>query len=123
MGILSNLFWITNSNARDVKYYLNELFIKEGFTAAYVFDGSEKHIIYSNGKIDFDLWWERGNRPTLFLRKNGEQIVTTVYESLIKKHAPKQTIGEQIYYINSKLDKDDYYNEHHSFILNYIKNN
>ena len=123
MEIFSNLFWKVNANARDVRYYLSDLFVKEGFKLESSFVGSEKHMVYSNGIIDFDFWWERGNRPTLFLRKNGEQIVTTVFESLIKKHAPKQTIGEQIYYINSKLDKDDYYNEHHSFVSDYIKNN
>lgn len=123
MGILSNLFWKTNANARDVKYYLSELFIKEGFNLESTFEGSENHMVYSNGTIDFDFWWQRGNRPTLFLRKNGEQIETTVFESLRKNCGPKQTIGEQIYYINAKMDKDVYYGEHQTFILNYIKNN
>ena len=123
MNIFKTLFWKTNANARDVNYYLSELFTKEGFTSEFTFEGSEKHIIYSNGTIDFDFWWQRGNRPTLFLRNNGEQISTTVFESLRKKCGPKQTVGEQIYYINAKMDKDDYYGEHLSFILNYIKNN
>ncbi len=123
MGILINLVWITNANARDVRYYLSDLFIKEGFKLESTFEGSENHMVYSNGTIDFDFWWQRGNRPTLFLRKNGEQIETTVFESLRKNCGPKQTIGEQTYYINAKLDKDVYYGEHQSFILNYIKNN
>lgn len=123
MNIFKTLFWKTSANSRDVKYYLHDLFVKEAYTPAFTFVGSDKHIVYSNGVIEFDFCWQRGNRPALFLRKNGEQIETTVYESLIKNHAPKQTIGEQIFYINSKLDKDVYYSEHRSFILNYIKNN
>ena len=123
MGIFKNIFWITSESARDVKYYLSDLFVKESFTAELTFVDSDRHIVYSNGIIEFDFCWQRGNRPTLFLRKNGVHIETTVYESLMKNHAPKQTIGEKIFYINSKLDKDIYYGEHHSFILNYIKNN
>ncbi len=123
MSIFKSLFFKINTNARDVKYYLNEVLTKEGFQAEYSFVGSVNHVVYSKGDIDFDFWWETGNRPTLFLRRNGESIKTTVYENLIQKHAPRETVGGKIYFIYSKLDKEVYYKEHELFILDYIKNN
>ena len=123
MNIFKTLFWKVNANSRDIKHYLNDLFVKEAFQPEFAFVGYDKHIVYSNGVIEFDFCWQRGNRPTLFLRKNGKHIETTVYESILKNYAPKKTIGEQIFFINSKLDKDVYYSEHRLFILNYINNN
>src|SRR5688572_10214795 len=123
MSLFKKLFFNINPTARDVKYYLKEVFEKQGFSASFSFAGSVNHMVYSKGEIDFDFWWETGNRPTLFLRKSGEQVKTSVYDNLIRKHAPKETIGGKIYFVYSKLDKESYYKEHELFILDYIKNN
>lgn len=124
MGIFNSIFWKVNSTSRDIRDVLSPLFLEQGYISECKFVGSEKHIIYSNGSVEFDFKWERGNRPTLSLKKDGNQIEATVYKVLFDKHTPQNsTIGEKIYYINSKLDKEVFYNEHLTFVSNYIKNN
>lgn len=123
MGICKSLFFAVNPHSRDLQYYLNPVFKKEGFEKVFSWNDSKNHILYSNGKMVFDFWWVHGSRPTLFLRNNGEQIKTTVYDSLIEKYAPKESIGGKIHFLNSKLDREIYYKEHELFIIDYIKNN
>jgi hypothetical protein len=124
MGILSNIFWKINSTARDVRDVLSPAFFEHGFVLESKFVGSEKHMIYTKGLLEFDFKWERGNRPTLYLKKDGNQVEATVYKQLFDRHTPQNsTIGEKIYYINSKLDKDVYYNEHLLFVTDFIKKN
>lgn len=124
MEIFRKIYWKTNLNARDVSDLFGSLFTKEGYTSEFISKGREKHMIYTNGLLAFDFWWETGNRPVLFLSKNGVAVETNIYQALLDKNAMHiKPIGAQIYFINSKLDKDIYLKEHYDFVLNYLRNN
>jgi hypothetical protein len=118
MGLFKTIYRKTNLNVRDISDLFGPLFMKEGYTSDFLFIGSEKHMIYTNGSFDFDFWWERGNRPVLFLKRYGVAIETDIYQALIKKSAGHiRPIGAQIFFIYSKLDKEIYYKEHYDFVL------
>jgi hypothetical protein len=121
MGIFEKLYFRMNGNARDVTDLFSPLLLKEGYHLK-VSKKHERHIVYSNGKIDFDFWWVKGNRPTLFIRDSGEMIRTDIYDKLIQKHGAKNAhLGKISHYIYSKLDKDLYFEEHYRFVSDYIK--
>jgi hypothetical protein len=123
MTVLANIFFKISGSARDVTERFDDLLLKQGFEIKMVRD-KENHIIYSREEIEFDFWWTAGTRPTLFIRKKGEPVRSDIYDRLMTKHGSKKIpIGKLSHYIYSKLDKDLYYDEHYSFVSEYIKNN
>ena len=45
---------------------------------------SERHIKYEKEGVEFDFWWVGGNRPTLFLKRDGSYLKTNIYETMLK---------------------------------------
>ncbi|CAN5367769.1 hypothetical protein BH10BAC1_BH10BAC1_02260 [soil metagenome] len=124
MAIFEKTFWKISKNSRLVTEFFDDFLTKENFTVSRFFSGRENHIVYKRGDVEFDFWWERGNRPVLFLRKSNESAPTDIYSKLMSKHrgASKDSIGQNTYYLFEKLDIDSYFDEHVSFVKEYLKN-
>lgn len=121
MSIFQKIFFKTNSTARDIKEVFNPLLVNKGYAVEMFFLKSERHIKYEKEGVEFDFWWVGGNRPTLFLKRDGSYLKTNIYETMLKKHGlPGVSIGKVSFFINSKLDKDKYYNDHSNFVSDYL---
>ena len=126
MAIFEKIFWKVSANSRYLNEFFQTLLIEENsFEVSRFFNGRENHVLYKKNDIEFDFWWERGNRPVLFLRKSDVATETTIYASLMSKHrgGSKDSIGQNTYFLFEKLDIDSYFEEHVSFVKEYIKNN
>ncbi len=121
MEIIKKIFFNTSATARDIREVFDRPFLDSGYKASFFFEGSQKHIKYSKDSIEFDFWWVNGSRPVLFLKKDDVFIKTDIYEKLVKNHAPRNaSIGQVSFFINSKLDRDKYYEEHRNFVSEYL---
>lgn len=122
MKILEKIFFKTNTTARDVKETFGPLLLGKGYELNMFFENHERHIMYKKENVEFDFWWENGQRPALFLKRNGEYLKTNVYQTIVDKYAPKNfSVGQTSFFINSKMSKDKYYDEHLLFVTEYIK--
>ncbi|HEY0029354.1 MAG TPA: hypothetical protein VGC65_01250 [Bacteroidia bacterium] len=122
MSILQKIFFKISSTAKDIEETFDPLLLENQYKKSRFFSNSERHIKYEKGNVQFDFLWNDGHRPVLFLSKNGSNVKTTIYQNLVKKHAPPNApIGQVSFFIYTKLDKDKYYNEYAEFISEYIK--
>lgn len=123
MKIFEKIFWKISKNAGYVSEFFDHLLLAENFEVSRFFEGSESHIVYKRGDLEFDFWWEKGNRPVLFLRKENRPVETTIYSNLMSKYrgSSKDSIGQNTYFVFEKLDIDDYFSEHVLFVKGYIK--
>lgn len=123
MAILEKTFWKISKNSRLVTEFFDEFLIQENFVVSRFFNDRENHIVYKKDDLEFDFWWERGNRPVLFLRKSNESVPTDIYSKLMSKHrgSSKDSMGQKTYYLFEKLDIDSYFEEHVSFVKEYLK--
>lgn len=122
MSIFEKIFFSINTTSRDIKETFSPLLLGLGYELNMFFENSERHVVYTQGDIEFDFLWENGQRPALFLKRNGEYLKTDVYQKIVDKYAPKNfSVGQTSFYINSKMSKDKYYDEHLLFVTEYIK--